>query len=157
MAPDETNFDFFSTTAQVIPLLFVVLAVEFRGGGFAFVPKELLGKPAPEEAPPSALEAGAAAYSMFLIVVLAIGEGSALHVLSADATWGGWKWMVGSSLVVGSVGVIAPLLILQYNVIAKSEYFTLLRPVQNVLGFAAWAVVGATVTGLLFLVQEHFF
>jgi hypothetical protein len=153
--PTDVSFDFFSTAAQVIPLIFVVLAVEFRGQGFAFVPRELIGESADTQSPTSLKEAGTAAYSMVLALVLALGEGAALHVLAGDDTWGGWKWLVGSCLVAGGVGVIAHVLILQYNVVARNEHFARLRPVTNVLAWAAGFVVGALGAVALIWVQNQ--
>jgi hypothetical protein len=80
---------------------------------------------------------------MVLSVVLALGEGSALHVLASDDLWLGWKWLVGSCMFLGGVGVIAPLVILQYNVIARGAHLKRLRLATNVVKAAAIFLVSA--------------
>jgi hypothetical protein len=44
-----------------------------------------------------------------MAAVLVVGEASALHVIAADDVRRGWKWIVGSSMTLGGLGVLMPI------------------------------------------------
>jgi hypothetical protein len=75
-AVGETDFDFFSSAAQIIPLIFLVLAFEFRGQGNQFLPVDLQGDPKRPEA--RDVRYYAAIYTIAMTAVLAVGETVAL-------------------------------------------------------------------------------
>ena len=113
----DATFDFFSTSAQIIPLIFLVLAFEFRSEGNQFLPADLQGKP--DQTQTGDIRYYAAIYTVAMTLVLAIGESAALHVLASDDRWLGWKWIVGGSMTIGALGVIVPIALQQVATISK--------------------------------------
>ena len=113
----ETDFDFYSTAAQVIPLVFVALAFEFRGQGGQFLPSELQpgSSSAEDNASDQAILRYAAVYTFLMTLVLAAGEVGALLVIAYDNVWRGARFLVGASLTIGAVGIIVPIGVQQFN------------------------------------------
>lgn len=129
LAVDEIAFDFYSTAAQVIPLIFVALAFEFRGQGGQFLPADLLPSPPERQRQQSvdetrtaetspkgrAILRWAAVYTFLMTLVLATGEVVALHVLAYDDIWEGSRLVVGATLTIGALGIVVPIGIQQLN------------------------------------------
>src|SRR5829696_7807414 len=114
----EVDFDFYSTAAQVIPLIFVALAFEFRGQGGQFLPRELQGDTPAAEASDGTgrgILLWAAVYTFVMTLVLATGEVVALLVIANDTVWWGSRLIVASSLVIGGLGIVGPIGLQQYN------------------------------------------
>jgi hypothetical protein len=146
-AAPQPELDFFTTSAQVLPVLLLALAVEFGGTGMVFLPSALLrawqgegeqgeGQQSTRgpnasgtqqaEADPKATKWekwGAPVYSVytaFVALVLIVGEAVALIVLATESPNELWKIVVGAALGLGGFAIVGPVLVLQANTLIKS-------------------------------------
>jgi hypothetical protein len=92
--PIEIDFDFFATAAQVIPVLFILIAVEFRHT-FKGYQDELNG--AEKTKTTWLLLVWVLAGAGFLV----LAEGLALYALADDRTGDNWERAVGVPLTLG--------------------------------------------------------
>ena len=110
-----THLEFFSTTAQVIPIIVLTLAFEIRAKGDR--------------------DFWTALYVAPVYVVLFVAEAAALHVLVSAAPSTGWKWFVGVATTLGGVAVLMPLFLEELNVIIGKQNVD--RAIKNIPRAAA--------------------
>lgn len=134
---------FYSTAAQIIPIIFLALAFEFRGEGFRFLPAGLSTDDDPKFE---------AAYSLFLASALAAGEATALLVLVGHEPSQFTKWLVGTALTVGGLGVLIPVVMMQLLAIFPGlKRFPAKRVAANFFAYAfGLLVVSSLVAAAVF-------
>jgi hypothetical protein len=142
---------FFSTSAQIIPVMFLTLAFEVRGEGFmpdeatvAILGKEQLRK----------TEFLRACYTTLVTIILVIGESAALlglgHQSPVRFRIGDIGWVVASALVVGGFGIVSPLVIIQIHQLLRTMPVARLRTSEhNVFGGALVVLAVATAISLI--------
>jgi hypothetical protein len=135
------DLSFYSTAAQVIPVILLVLAFEFRGRGFVFLPEGLLAD----------LNPGfRAVYTILLALALFLGEAGSFFVLGTGRTSLVAEALIGACMVFGGLGIIAPILLIQFNEIAALPAMKKLRPVAAPFAAGLFAsIVGALITAVV--------
>ena len=126
VVPCEVEYDFFSTIAEVIPVLFVVLAIDIQhrvtGGVRGSMRPYWLG--------------------WFTIAgfLLVLGEVGALHVLASDATGQGWTYFVGACLAIGGLMTLLSLFHSRLEILSGKQHALILFTVILLLSVAIFAM-----------------
>lgn len=114
------DLDFYTTSAQVIPVLFIVLAFEMRGMSSSFVPDDVT-RAVVGDLPNRGVVIFRALYTIVVTLVLTIGEAAAfigiVYGFEPKFYAGHVGWFVFLALIFGGTGVITPLLSVQINLI----------------------------------------
>jgi hypothetical protein len=124
--------EFFSTTAQVIPVILLIVAFEIRQKGGVFR---------------EANSVGAAFLFCFLYLTLFAAEAASLHVLASNAESGAWRWFVGVATALGGAGALFLLLQRDSSRLRTGDAadFLVERPWQ---AFVAVVAIAAATLGL---------
>ena len=125
---------FYSTAAQVLPIIFLVLAFEFHGPGFRFLPADLSTENPKAEA----------AYTLFLAIVIVAGEATALFVLVGHEPSRATEWLVGGALIVGGLGVMVPVVMIQLLAIFPRVKRVSGRMAANFFAYASLVLLAAS-------------
>lgn len=138
--------EFYAVAAQVIPLMFISLAFESRSK--TFLPPEI--QEGLNEQGARRVELLGAWYTIFVTLVLAIGEMAALLGLRIRGPLNfsplHTAWFVLAGLVIGGVGIIIPLMVRQvWAISGVHQELTLFR-----------LVLAVVVTGVLVYVVASF-
>jgi hypothetical protein len=126
----EVEYDFFSTVAAVIPVLFVVLAIDIQ--------HRVTGHPRGDH--PKVLEPYWLAWFTIAGLFLILGEVGALHVLASDATGQGWTYFVGACLAVGGLMTLLSLFHARLEILSRKHHVLILLGLFLLLTVAIFAM-----------------
>lgn len=111
LAADESVYDFYTTAAQVIPVIFVALGLEL-GAQRRDLAETTQGQK---------ILLWWAIYALTLTLVLACGEVVALYVIANDHPFGGSDFIVSVSMSIGAVGIVMPIAIQQIDTVTQLQ------------------------------------
>lgn len=146
--------DFYTTSAAILPVFYLTLAVEQRANGF-FSDEVAQAFAAPDN---RALLIFRSAYSLLVTLVLAIGEAAAIVGIVTDAPLRFSDLYLGefvlAGLVVGGFGVVAPTVVVHANalfqlVLGVDPHLTLLRILAILGGLAFFVYMTAVLVSAL--------
>jgi hypothetical protein len=130
VVPCEVEYDFFSTVAAVIPVLFVVLAIDIQ--------HRVTGHPRTDK--PRLLEPYWLAWFTTAGLFLILGEVGALHVLASDATGQGWTYFVGACLAVGGLLTLLSLFHARLELLSRQHHMLIVLSLFLLLAVAIFAM-----------------
>jgi uncharacterized membrane protein HdeD (DUF308 family) len=130
VVPCEVEYDFFSTVAAVIPVLFVVLAID--------VQHRVTGHPRSDQ--PKVLEPYWLLWFTIAGLFLILGEVGALHVLASDATGRGWTYFVGACLAIGGLMTLLSLFHARLELLTRKHRLLILLSLLLLLAVAVFAM-----------------
>jgi hypothetical protein len=130
VVPCEVEYDFFSTVAAVIPVLFVVLAIDIQ--------HRVTGHPRSDQ--PRLLEPYWLAWFTIAGLFLVLGEVGALHVLASDATGQGWTYFVAGCLAIGGLMTLLSLFQARLEMLSRKHHVLILLSLFLLLAVAIFAM-----------------